>query len=540
MGKHAKTNSHTTTSKIATISTLALGGASVPLLAATPAHAADMAKWNCIASYESGNSDGLDDGVWNLPTGDADSTGGLQIQDRTWADFGGTAIAPHAYQATKAQQIAIAEKILAAQGPDAWATASRCDGVGSWTGTPSISAPTVSTAGTGVAPATSTEAAGGTLDPITGVKVPAPKAGSKADLAVKYAIKAISYRLPYVLGGNGPVDGGYDCSGLTSQAWKAAGVDFTESARDSYTQEQLPSIIPGASVVRTVQDLRPGDLVTYDGFAGGHVALYVGPIGPQGQDLIETNSRHSPGSVDWSFMDDRDGRGPQNRTTMVRPAPFVASDGSGSQSGSGSGSSGSGAGGSGSGTPAPTPAGKSVSGKASWFGGSSDPQPMANGQSTPPVMKGVALWNVPLGTQVTITSKQTGKSVTAPVVDRGPGAGPMANGVVIDLLPDTWDALGVPESQGLQEVTYTVAGSVPVTPPPVTPPAHGHVHHNHHGRPSWAHGTYTVKQDDWLIKIAREHLGDASKWHALYEANKGVIGSDPDLIQPGMVLVLPA
>lgn len=117
-------------------------------------------------------------------------------------------------------------------------------------------------------------------------------------------------------------------------------------------------------------------------------------------------------------------------------------------------------------TPAPTqpstpdsePTGKTVSGKASFFGGPDDAQPMANGESTPPVMKGVALWDVPLGTMVTITSKETGKSVTAPVVDRGPGDAAIANGVVIDLLPETWDALGVDRDQGLQEVEYTVGG----------------------------------------------------------------------------------
>jgi hypothetical protein len=70
--------------------------------------------WDAIAQKESG-------GRWDLSYGDADSTGGLQIQTRTWLDFGGGAIAPTAGQATKAQQIAIAEKVLAAQGPGAWA-----------------------------------------------------------------------------------------------------------------------------------------------------------------------------------------------------------------------------------------------------------------------------------------------------------------------------------------------------------------------------------------------------------------------------------
>lgn len=134
-GRHRKAaESNKTIHKIALGSAVGLGAVVVPATFASSATAADMAKWECIAKYESS-------GDWSIPYGDADSTGGLQIQDRTWADFGGTAIAPHAYQATKAQQIAIAEKILASQGPNAWAVAGSCAGVGSWDGTTSIPAP---------------------------------------------------------------------------------------------------------------------------------------------------------------------------------------------------------------------------------------------------------------------------------------------------------------------------------------------------------------------------------------------------------------
>ena len=49
--------------------------------------------------------------------------------------------------------------------------------------------------------------------------------------------------------------------------------------------------------------------------------------------------------------------------------------------------------------------------------------------------------------------------------------------------------------------------------------------------------TYTVQVGDTLSAIAAK-LGVAD-WHTLYEANVGVIGGDPDLIQPGQVLVVP-
>ena len=49
--------------------------------------------------------------------------------------------------------------------------------------------------------------------------------------------------------------------------------------------------------------------------------------------------------------------------------------------------------------------------------------------------------------------------------------------------------------------------------------------------------TYTVRSGDTLSGIAaRLGIGD---WRSLHEANKGVIGPDPDLIRPGQVLTVP-
>jgi len=50
--------------------------------------------------------------------------------------------------------------------------------------------------------------------------------------------------------------------------------------------------------------------------------------------------------------------------------------------------------------------------------------------------------------------------------------------------------------------------------------------------------TYTVKRGDSLSSIARKLTG-SSDWHALYEQNKGVIGSNPNLIKDGTVLTIP-
>jgi len=50
--------------------------------------------------------------------------------------------------------------------------------------------------------------------------------------------------------------------------------------------------------------------------------------------------------------------------------------------------------------------------------------------------------------------------------------------------------------------------------------------------------TYTVVKGDTLSRIAKHHYGDASKWRAIYDANKDVI-KNPDLIHIGWVLKIP-
>lgn len=53
-------------------------------------------------------------------------------------------------------------------------------------------------------------------------------------------------------------------------------------------------------------------------------------------------------------------------------------------------------------------------------------------------------------------------------------------------------------------------------------------------------GTYTVVSGDCLWKIAKQFYGDGGKWGIIYNANKSVIGGNPNLIYPGQVLTIPA
>ncbi|WP_455359651.1 transglycosylase family protein [Streptomyces sp. SYSU K21746] len=90
------------------------GGAGMvlPLVAAAPADAASVDVWNKVAACESTNN-------WKINTGNG-YYGGLQFSQSTWQEYGGTVYAPRADLATKDQQIAIAEKVLKGQGPQAW------------------------------------------------------------------------------------------------------------------------------------------------------------------------------------------------------------------------------------------------------------------------------------------------------------------------------------------------------------------------------------------------------------------------------------
>ncbi|MER5865236.1 transglycosylase family protein [Kitasatospora sp. NPDC002040] len=82
------------------------------LVTANSASAASSSTWDKVAQCES-------TGNWSIANGNG-FYGGLQFTSSTWAAFGGTQYASQANLASKGQQIAVAEKVLASQGPGAW------------------------------------------------------------------------------------------------------------------------------------------------------------------------------------------------------------------------------------------------------------------------------------------------------------------------------------------------------------------------------------------------------------------------------------
>ncbi|MFI8304042.1 transglycosylase family protein [Streptomyces sp. NPDC085927] len=94
----------------------------IPLLGAGAASAADGSTWDRVAECESGGS-------WSQNSGNG-YYGGLQLTQTDWEKYGGLDYAASADQASRGQQIAVAEKILADQGVGAWRACGLLGGLG--------------------------------------------------------------------------------------------------------------------------------------------------------------------------------------------------------------------------------------------------------------------------------------------------------------------------------------------------------------------------------------------------------------------------
>jgi len=254
MGQHRKTRepaSAPVRNAVATVAATGTIGSGIALLAATDASAASTGTWDRVAACESS-------GNWSINTGNG-YYGGLQFTQSTWEAYGGLKYAHRADLATKAEQITVAERVLAGQGPGAWPVCSVRAGLHSGGPAPALKAAPKKT-----------------------VKKAAPVT-TQAAMAVTYVKSKIGK--PYVYGAEGPYS--FDCSGLVMAAWKSAGVSIprTSEAMLSHLTRVSPSSV------------RPGDIVVYRG--GGHVALYVG-----GGRIVEasrpgTPVRYAPWRSGW-------------------------------------------------------------------------------------------------------------------------------------------------------------------------------------------------------------------------------------------------
>lgn len=94
-------------------------------------------------------------------------------------------------------------------------------------------------------------------------------AATPASAATAVAFARAQLGTPYVWGGDGPAEGGFDCSGLTQAAYRAAGVTLPRIAQAQHDE--------GPALPRNAPP-QPGDLLFYgaDPQHITHVALYAG------------------------------------------------------------------------------------------------------------------------------------------------------------------------------------------------------------------------------------------------------------------------
>lgn len=156
MGRHSKpSTSSVGVAKIAVTGAI-IGSGSVAL--AAQAQAAPDSEWDVVARCEAG-------GNWSINTGNG-YQGGLQFSPSTWLGYGGGQFASAAHMASRNEQIAVAEKVLAGQGKGAWPVCGR-----------SLSGPTprnVISEEKAAAPAEAPQPTSPAAEPLDATQTPAP------------------------------------------------------------------------------------------------------------------------------------------------------------------------------------------------------------------------------------------------------------------------------------------------------------------------------------------------------------------------------
>ncbi|GAA2146721.1 hypothetical protein GCM10009760_36750 [Kitasatospora kazusensis] len=253
-GRHRRP---TQTEKAIAVAGVAGVGLALPLLTATGAHAAPASTWDRVADCESG-------GDWSINTGNG-FYGGLQFTSGTWNAFGGAKYASQADRATRGQQIAVAEQVLASQGPGAWPVCSVEAGLGR--GGPAASVDTG---------ASSSTAAGAKK-----AATPAPRTGAPAA-----ATPGFPGRAGYDAGSGKywyQKDGGWYWTGhqgIYNQFAGAAEQRTAPARAAAPAVPAAPAAPAGANAFTRSYTVKPGDTLSViarsQGVPGGWQSLYDG------------------------------------------------------------------------------------------------------------------------------------------------------------------------------------------------------------------------------------------------------------------------
>jgi len=201
---------------------------------ATANEAKAASVWDSVAQCESG-------GNWSINTGNG-FYGGLQFTAQTWRAYGGSAYATTANLASREQQIAIAQKVLAAQGPGAWPVCSVRAGLTGANGA----------GGAGSAPAATTTSRSTTRTApkatTTTKKVTTPKATPKTTAKATTKTTTSANTTPAVSGKTLTVKGGDTLSELAVQLGVKGGWQALYRANTSIVKD--PNLIYVGQVLR--------------------------------------------------------------------------------------------------------------------------------------------------------------------------------------------------------------------------------------------------------------------------------------------------
>ncbi|MFI2434764.1 transglycosylase family protein [Streptomyces sp. NPDC018693] len=144
----------------------------IPLLGASGASAADGTVWDKVAECETGGS-------WSADEGNGEY-GGLSLTQDDWEAYGGLDYAPSADQASRKQQIAVAQKLLAEKGVGAWGTCGLTAGLTKANGTVAVDTGLPQGALTGTGLSDSSKSSTGGTSSSSGSSSPSDSSGSSS------------------------------------------------------------------------------------------------------------------------------------------------------------------------------------------------------------------------------------------------------------------------------------------------------------------------------------------------------------------------
>ncbi|MFJ5777787.1 transglycosylase family protein [Streptomyces sp. NPDC093094] len=263
----------------------------IPLLGASGASAADGTTWDRVAECETGGAWSAYDGYGHF--------GGLALTQPDWENHGGLEYAPSPEQASRQQQIAVAERILADQGVAAWPACGPLSGLGQDSAPAEVDTGVAGdeSGGSGLTDTSDSSASSGSSSPSTGT--PSTKSDKSADGAKKDTSADSD------AGSEGDEESGSDTSPAPSGSREpdsARTETFGDEADKSGENATSSDTTAGAGTGRHRGGSADEEAVT-DGREGGSTGRHASRSGAAARDAADGEYTVLPGDSLWSIAD---------------------------------------------------------------------------------------------------------------------------------------------------------------------------------------------------------------------------------------------